>query len=323
MLRYVNALAFAWEQTGDERYRERAYSLPRPGSGRIPRRCAGHGRGMAQSGHRVADDDPHLPDRHLSLDAWLTRAIEAHGAILYWPDVWVRKGNHALSQAIALLDARCHLARAGWQRRAAARIGILARLGNPPAGASAEQATKYDRYDYYRFSVAIELLGACGMPPRRVLDPRRTHPGLPGPRPTRPDGHLETIGDTDDVPLRPIAGTATEYTASGCAVGQPPDRTVAIYDAGYAFVRTRWGEERPFGDETFVSLRFQRGHRSHGHDDSGGVTLYGAGGKLLVDPGYGDQNSSRWHRFFISLGGAQRGGARRGRDRAPRGSAAS
>ena len=152
-------------------------------------------------------------------DAWLTRAIEAHGTILYRPDVWVRKGNHALSQAIALLDAGCHLARAGWQRRAAARIGILARRKIDPQGVSAEQATKYDRYDYDQFSVAIELLGACGMPLPRGLDRVARIPDFLA-HATRPDGHLETIGDTDDVPLRPIAGTATEYTASGCAVGQ-------------------------------------------------------------------------------------------------------
>ena len=55
MLRYVNALAFAWEQTGDERYRERARSSPRPGSGQIPttrRSRARHGAVRSPRGGR-------------------------------------------------------------------------------------------------------------------------------------------------------------------------------------------------------------------------------------------------------------------------------
>jgi hypothetical protein len=298
MLRYVNALAFAWQETGDERYRSRARSLVRswlrsnpydaPASGAAWRSQVTAWRTMTLI--CLADVIP---------GDWLTQAIAEHGGILYRPDVWVRKGNHALNQALALLDAGCHLGRTAWQRRAAKRIGILARQEIDTQGVSAEQATKYDLYDYDRFSVAIALLAACGVPAPADLDRVARIPDFLA-QATRPDGHLETIGDTDDVSLRPIPGTATEFTASGCSIGQPPGRTVAIYDAGYAFIRTGWGEERPFSEETFVSLRFQRSHRSHGHDDSGGVTLHGAGGQLLVDPGYGDQNDSRWHRFFIS-----------------------
>ena len=298
MLRYVNALAFAWEETGDVRYRSRARSLVEswlranlyagPASNAAWRSQVAAWRTMTL----ICLTDMFPGD-------WLTRAIARHGEILYRPGTWVRKGNHALNQAIALLDAGCHLRRAAWRRRAAQRIGILARQEVDRKGVSAEQATKYDLYDYERFSVAIALLKACRVPRPEGLGRIALIPRFLA-HATRPDGHLETIGDTDDVPLAPIPGTATEFIPSGCTVGRHPDRTVALYRAGYAFIRTGWGEARRCREETFVSLRFQRGHRSHGHDDSGGITLYGKGGKLLVDPGYGDQNSSRWHQFFVS-----------------------
>ena len=58
-----------------------------------------------------------------------------------------------------------------------------------------------------------------------------------------------------------------------------------MFDAGYIFGRTGWGESRRVAAETYFTLRFGHGRGNHGHDDQGSLTLYGEGTRLAVDPG--------------------------------------
>ena len=80
--------------------------------------------------------------RMMPRQAMLVRAITTHGAVLADPGFYVGRGNHALNQAIALLDAGCYLRRKDWQRLAAQRIGRLVAKSISSQGVSNEQAIR-------------------------------------------------------------------------------------------------------------------------------------------------------------------------------------
>src|SRR5699024_2559310 len=74
---------------------------------------------------------------------------------------------------------------------------------------------------------------------------------------TRPDGHYELIGDTEVFPPRGLGHAAIDYVSSGGARGVAPRDRVAVFDAGYVFGRSTWGDQRQsFTDASFYSLRF-------------------------------------------------------------------
>ncbi len=299
-LRYVMALMYRWQASGEARYLDRGIDLVRAWIAANPR---------VGAASDSAWKDQVTAWRAMTLvcmadmlppTGWLDSAIRLHGSVLADPAFYVRYGNHALNQAIGLLDVGCYLHRTDWQTLAARRIDTLVTQAIDRQGVSDEQATKYDRYDYDRFILARDHLLRCHLAPPAGFDRVERIPHFLA-QATRPDGHYETIGDSDDKAAKGIPGTPTVYTSSLGLRGSPPDQTVTFYENGYAFGRTGWGQdERTFAQEIFFSLRYAAGLIRHGHDDAGAVTLYGNGAQLLVDPGYGDQNSSIWHRFFVS-----------------------
>ena len=299
-LRFVMALMYRWQDTGQARYRDRGIALVRSWIAANPRRAPASD---------SAWKDQVTAWRAMTLVCiagmvprarWLDDAIRLHGTVLADPAFYVGTGNHALNQSLGLLDVGCYLGRTDWQRLASHRIDRFVTQAIDTQGVSDEQATKYDRYDYDRFMLVRDHLLACGLPAPTGFGRIERIPDFLA-QATRPDGHYETIGDSDDRSWASIKGTPEEYTASLGTRGTPPATTIATFRRGYAFGRTGWGGDgRAFGDETFFSLRFGPGLRHHGHDDGGALTLFGRGAQLLVDPGYGDQNSSIWHRFFVS-----------------------
>ena len=299
-LRFVMALMYRWQDTGDSRYRDRGIALVRSW-------IAANPRGAPASDSAWKDQVTAWRAMTLVCIAglvprarWLDDAIRLHGAVLADPSFYVVSGNHALNQSLGLLDVGCYLGRIDWEGLASRRIDQFISRAIDTQGVSEEQATKYDRYDYDRFMIVRDHLLACGLPPPTGFERVLRIPDFLA-QATRPDGHYETIGDSDDRSWASIQGTPEEYTASLGTRGTPPATTIATFRRGYAFGRTGWGGDgRTFGDETFFSLRFGPGLQHHGHDDGGALTLFGHGAQLLVDPGYGDQNSSIWHRFFVS-----------------------
>jgi hypothetical protein len=300
MLRYVVALMYQWQATDDDRYRDRGIELMRSW-------IAANPYGSAASSSAWKDQVTAwramtmvcvaglLPEK-----GWLEQAIADHGAILADPAFYVGGGNHALNQAIGLLDVGCYLGRTDWQRLAVRRIDRFIGRTIDTQGVSDEQAVKYDRYDYDRLMLARDHLLDCGLPaPANFHRVERIPVFLA--QATRPDGRMETIGDSDDLRSRPIDGTPLEYAATFGERGTVPGQTVSLFDRGYAFGRTGWGDgARAFRDEIQFSLRYAAALLRHGHADAGGLTMSGNGAQLLVDPGYGDQNSSIWHRYFVS-----------------------
>lgn len=299
MLRFPMALMIEWQDTGSPRYRDRGLALVRSWIAHNPR--SDPVSAYSWGDHATAWRTITLVciARMLPRLSWLDRAIATHATVLADPAFYVGRGNHALNQAIGLLDAACYLGRRGWQRLAARRIGALVAKSISSQGVSNEQAIRYDLYDYLRFTAARDHLRACGYPVPRDFERVLRMPTFLA-HATRPDGRYETLGDTTDRDASAIAGTPAEFAATGGKKGPKPSTEVAIFKRGYAFGRTGWGEDRPFEDEAFFSLSFGAGMSLHGHDDGGAVTLYALGKQMLVDPGYGDYNASGWSLFFGS-----------------------
>lgn len=299
MLRFPMALMIEWRDTGDRRYLDRALALVRSWIAHNPR--SDPASAYSWGDHATAWRTMTLVciARMLPRTRWLVRAITTHGAVLADPGFYVGWGNHALNQAIGLLDAGCYLGRRAWQRLAAQRIGRLVAGNIDPQGVSNEQSIRYDLYDYLRYTAARDHLLACGYGVPRGFERVLRTPSFLA-HATRPDGRYETLGDTTDRFAHSIAGTPAQFAATSGTKGPKPSAEVAIFRRGYAFGRTGWGEDRPFADEGFFSLSFGPGMRLHGHDDGGSVTLYGYGSQALVDPGYGDYNRSAWSTYFGS-----------------------
>ena len=299
-LRYVMALMYQSQATGQARYRKRGLEIVRSWLAANPRGSAASDSAWKDQVTAWRAMTLVCIARMVKPKAWLNQAIARHGAVLADPGFYVGGGNHALNQSFGLLDVGCYLRRTDWQRLARNRLDRYARASVDDQGVSDEQAIKYDSYVYQRLMRARDHLLDCGLSVPKGFARARRIPSFLA-QATRPDGHWESIGDSDDTASVPIRGTDSEFTATLGELGTKPSRTIAIYRRGYAFGRTGWGDRgRDFEDEMFFSLQFGRGLRRHGHDDAGALTYFGNGSQLLVDPGYGDQNSSRWHQYFVS-----------------------
>jgi hypothetical protein len=97
-----------------------------------------------------------------------------------------------------------------------------------------------------------------------------------------------------------IRGTIAEYAATAGTSGPKPDRRIGVFGAGYVFGRSGWGEERPFTEENFYSIRFGPGglDRFHRHADHTSITWHPRGGPVLIDSGTdGYQEDDYRHRY--------------------------
>lgn len=299
-LRFVLTLEAAWAATGDTRYLDRGLFLLRDWLHDNPRSAprspfSWNDHATAWRGMVLACTAEIVP-----MSTWLRQALQLHGWVLADPRFYVWHGNHALNQAIALLDIGCLLRRPGWTSLASSRIGTLVTESIDIQGVSNEQAIAYESYDYRRFKVAEERLRACIGSVPVAFDRVDRMPAFLG-WATLPNGEYELIGDTQATPASAIPGTIAEFAATGGLSGPRPQGDFATFWAGYAFGRSGWGETRPFADETAFAIRYGRGraHHYHGHADGGSLTVYGYGTRLIVGSGTYSYNPSPYRTYFM------------------------
>jgi hypothetical protein len=230
---------------------------------------------------------------------WLEDGLELHGTTLADPTFYVNRGNHALNQDIGLLEVGCFLGRGAWTQLARERIDTLLAQSVDRQGVVNEQAIGYALYNYQRYTVAGEVLDACGQPEPAGFERVRKIPVFLA-HATEPDGRYPLIGDTLDVAATVIPGTVAAFAATQGARGPKPETDIRVFDAGYIFGRTGWGESRRVGAETYFTLRFGQGREHHGHDDQGSLTLYGEGARLLADAGLYAYEFDRRRDFVLS-----------------------
>jgi hypothetical protein len=231
----------------------------------------------------------------------------------YYAANWQGAYNHGLSQDLELLRAGCAYPAgewggqpAGWRRLARQQlIESFEPNSYGPAvdaeGATNEQATGYENFNYGLWTEAEGDLAACGQPPLPTADQdaiaaMATFLALA----TEPDGRLVQIGDTYDITPRDRAGTPLEFAASRGASGTPPDQRIGVYSAGYVFGRSGWGTSGSFGQMSFYSLRFGPGTQIHGHADHMGLTYYARGRNLIVDSGHDGYAQNPYRTYLLS-----------------------
>lgn len=298
-LRFVLALLGAWAETDDTRYRDRAVFILKDWLRDNPRsaprdRMAWYDGTTAWRAVVYACAADVLPAY-----TWLTTALYRHGRTLADPDFYRWDGgNHALNQDIGLLEVACHVGREEWGSLAKRRVSRLVTRSVDAAGAINEQSVYYALYNYGRYLYARTRFAECGVPLGTAFDRVDLMPAFLA-HATQPDGTYVPIGDTNPSRASAIVGTPAEFAATQGAAGPRPSSTSRVYGAGYAFVRTGWGERRAFADEVLMSVRFGPGRVFHGHEDGTAITLYGYGAPVLLDSAMYSIEPGPYRRYFV------------------------
>jgi hypothetical protein len=303
---FVQDLLIAWQQTGYVAYRDRATALVRDWTGdnplaHPPSIWSWNDHSTALRALAIACLADLVPRLRAQLPSgrspWLVRMMERHGAKLADPAFYRREGNHALNQAIALLEIGRLVGRSDWRTLAAARLDRLVLASVDTQGVTNEQSIGYQAYNWKRYSLAERRLRSAGLTPSVAFGRVDRMPWMLV-HSALPDGSVEMLGDTQATRAIKIPGTTNEYASTAGASGPRPSSEVALYGAGFLFARTGWGETGATPDERFTSLRFGPAPRFHGHADGGSVTLYGWGSRLIVDPGMYGYQQNAWRAFF-------------------------
>ncbi|GAA0632275.1 hypothetical protein GCM10009547_40140 [Sporichthya brevicatena] len=236
--------------------------------------------------------------------AWLDRAITEHGRFLHgrWAGAW----NHGTMEAITLYRIGCRTKDSAFRREGRARLVRSFSADQPlgpvldAQGATNEQSVGYADYQHQLWNEAIRLLKDGGDPVPAVL--RKRVAKLPEflTAATQPDGTLVQLGDTYADPAESAAGTTLEYAVSRGQSGPRPTKRVWVYQRGYVFGHSGWGERRPFEQESFYSLRFGAPRQVHGHVDHTAFTYFARGIPMLVDSGHTGYKADAQRAFLQS-----------------------
>lgn len=219
---------------------------------------------------------------------------------------WIRDeqnlghSNHALHQHVALFIAARVLDDHELQTLATERLIALFASQYDEQGLNAEGALVYHQLNYVWWKDAIKHFEVEDFEIPAIFNLLKRVPEELA-HATAPTGNLAVIGDSDRRPPTSVAHPNTKYVVSKGAEGIPPKGTVKLYDGGYLFARSGWGQhERKFSDETFVAIPFGSNRKVHGHVDGGSISFTSLGVDWVVDPGKFAYNSSDFRRYFVS-----------------------
>lgn len=240
----------------------------------------------------VSDFDP------IALE-WLVPAIEVHAARLMDARN-LGHSNHALHQHQGLFVCGAVLCNEEMMILAEQRMVELFRSQYDAQGVNAEGAIYYHMANANWWAVARKRLEV----ERRLVDDSfqlLDAAAIALAHSTKPDGTFVSIGDTDGGNARAIGHPATKWVSTAGADGEPPADTVRLYDAGYFYARSGWGEqERDFKDETFLSVSFGSPKRVHGHRDGLSMTYSSMGHEWITDPGKFQYGTSAMRDYCLS-----------------------
>lgn len=227
---------------------------------------------------------PLVRDRSPEDLSWLEQTIADHAEFLADPSN-LGHSNHALHQHEALFVCGRLLGDDRFTELAVTRFDQLLAEQYDEQGVNAEGAVAYHHNNYLWYERALKRLDAEGFA-RPEAAARHARAPEEIAHATRPDGTFVGIGDTDGGTPKAIRSPFTKYVSSGGSDGEAPPELLKIYDQGYLFARSGWGEtERNFEEETFFSVSFGASDRVHGHPDGGSLTFSANTVNWIVDPG--------------------------------------
>ncbi|ATG50897.1 hypothetical protein CFK38_04660 [Brachybacterium vulturis] len=215
---------------------------------------------------------------------WLEATIREHAEFMADP-ANLGKANHAMHQHEALFVCGRILRDQKFTDLAIKRFDQLLNEEYDEQGVNGEGAIAYHYNNYLWYERALKRFDAEGAP-RPAAAERHARAPEEIAHATRPDGTFVSIGDTDGGTAQNVRSPFTDYVTSGGAKGEPPADLLKIYDRGYLFARSGWGEtEKNLDEETFFSVSFGAANRVHGHPDGGSITFSADTVNWLVDPG--------------------------------------
>ncbi|MFB9473365.1 heparinase II/III family protein [Nonomuraea salmonea] len=282
-LRWMGSLVVQYENTGEQRYLDRAVEITKD--------WVAHNKyGARGTPSYVWKDHPVslrtqpllCLSRHVN-EKWLKDSLAVHAKLLANPRLYKKGHNHGIDQDIALMGIGCRFGRKDWANLAAKRLTGTVKLDVDAQGALMEQAPRYAVYVYGRLQVAMTNMKAC----------KRKVPGEISRRTealkdfiahaTMPNGYMAPLGD-GSAETEPKMETGT------------PKQEVKTYRAGYVFGRTKWDDP----ESAYYSIRFGPGMKFHGHEDHLGVTYYAQGRDILMDGGFHSYEKSSYRYWTLS-----------------------
>jgi hypothetical protein len=201
--------------------------------------------------------------------------------------------NTALYAQSAALAASCQAGDAAGATRALGNLSALADHLVLPDGSDLEGSPHYALHTVQLLAKANRLADQCGLADER-LDAARARAQEFLAFATRPDGTLETLGDSPGSRAKAAdlsPGGPALFAATSGRTGQPPTARYRTFEGGYAFGRSQWGRSggstRDTTSATWYSVRTGRGPAptAHTHDDIGSVTVMSRGIRWIGDPG--------------------------------------
>lgn len=252
---------------------------------------------FAWDGHATAVRAVHIACLKTRTSAeWLDRSGEQHGEFLCDPANYQGNWNHGLDQNIGLVTLGYAFAKSEWIELAHARSIEAITAMIDWQGVSIEQSIKYHFYNYLRFKEVENTFQECGKPlPAKLFDKIHLMPEFVA-HATAPDGEWVRLGDSTDYTRARtlLAGTEGEFALTQGRQGKRPATRFSIYHGGYIFGRSGWGEERPFYDESYYTIRFGPGRIIHGHNDHTSITYHARGQEILIDGGFHGYTKDKW-----------------------------
>ena len=283
-MEYMFCIYRALDETGEERYRELAVRLIRSWIAAHPETdpesfpWMRHTTAMrAQALAFAAGYIPATED--------YVAALRQHGAFLADPANYSGAWNHGFDESLALLAVGATVDEKSWIDLAVQRATDAISAMCDRQGATNEQASVYHFYVWKQFGQFEEELDRCGLahPPelrrREAILDYLVHA-------SQPNGYLVPVGDALQTPVPRLDGTVLEYPGYRGERGEPPARRVQVFDRGWAFARTGWGTERPFADESMLTVRFGPGRAVHGHSDHTSFHYFAQGRQVIGDAGF-------------------------------------
>lgn len=214
---------------------------------------------------------------------WLIASLEQHRQWLADPR-HIKRGNHGLHQVVGLFVVSAVLETPETLNLAVSWIGDRIREAWDEEGVNEEGALAYHHLNYNWWQETLQRLDLESVPRPKGSERLDLAP-IELAHATTPLGRLSRVGDTNDGGIGGINHPNARYAATRGREGTPPTSNTAIYKKGYAYIRSGWGAERPFTEETFISVLFGAQNKIHGHADGGSLTYCSRGVQWLDDGG--------------------------------------
>ncbi|MGJ3404931.1 heparinase II/III domain-containing protein [Glutamicibacter sp. Je.9.36] len=233
---------------------------------------------------------------------WLVTALEVHAAWLA-DHRNLGHGNHALHQHQALFVVARVLEDEPLVQLALSRLESMAASSYDAQGVNEEGSISYQEANFHWWNEAIARVMLEGIDRPSWADTIALAPESLA-HATQPNGKYVRLGDMDGGSPSKVNSPFTDYVSSSGSAGIPPSDLIKIYDRGYIYGRSGWGEtERNFEDETFFSISFGEQQKIHGHADGGSITYFASGRPWIVDTGKFTYGSHPMRRYVVNRDG--------------------